>query len=95
MATADDVRALRTYWTWLVDAGGTQHAAGRPPMEAARRLVRDDGFAPFRAWQAPERLVLNLVSLFRDLDGLPPLETNAVNRLGLFRMVADLAADLH
>ena len=94
MATADDVRALRAYWTWLTEAGGAQHAAGRPPAEAARRLIRDDGFAPFRNWLAPERLVLNLVCLFRDLDGLPPLETTAVNRLRLFRMVADLAADL-
>lgn len=94
MADADDVRALRSYWSWLTEAGGEQHEAGRPPLEAARRLVRTDGFAPFRDWQAPERLVLNLVCLFRDLDGQPPLETNAVNRLKLFRMVADLAAEL-
>jgi hypothetical protein len=79
----------------LSEAGGAQHAGGRPPLEAARRLVREEGFGPFRAWLAPERVVLNLVCLFRELDGLPPLETNAVNRLKLFRMVADLAADLH
>ena len=58
-------------------------------------VIFGTGFAPFRDWQAPERLVLNLVCLFRELDGLPPLGATAVNRLKLFRMVADLAADLH
>jgi hypothetical protein len=57
-------------------------------------LAGSDGFGPYRHWQAPERLVLNLVCLFRELDGLPPLESTAVNRLRLFRMVAELAADL-
>lgn len=94
MADVDDVRALRGYWSWLVEAGTAEHAAGREPLPAARRLVRTDGFAPYRAWHVPERLVLNLVCLFRERDGLPPLEATAANRLKLFRMVADLAADL-
>lgn len=94
IAGIDDVTALRDYWTWLVEAGGAEHAAGRAPLVAARRLAHDPGFAPFRGWHAPERLALNLVCLFRDLDGLPPLGTTAANRLRLFRMVADLAADL-
>jgi cyclase len=94
MADTDDVRALRSYWSWLLEAGSAEHAAGRAPLPAARRLIRTDGYVPFRRWQAPERLVLNLVCLFRDLDGLPPLEATAANRFALFRMVADLAADL-
>ena len=93
MAGPDDVRTLRGYWTWLQEAGAAEHAAGREPLAAARRLVRTDGFRPYRGWLAPERLVLNLVCLFRELDGEPPLETTAANRLRLFRMVADLAAD--
>jgi glyoxylase-like metal-dependent hydrolase (beta-lactamase superfamily II) len=93
MAGPDDVRALRGYFTWLIEAGTAEHRAGREPLTAARRLVRTDGFRPYRRWLAPERLVLNLVCLFRELDGLRPLETTAANRLRLFRMVADLAAD--
>ena len=94
MAGPDDLRALRDYWSWLTAAGTAEHAAGREPLAAARRLVRTDEFARFRGWQAPERLVLNLVCLFRDLEGEPPLPTTAANRLRLFRMVADLAAEL-
>jgi glyoxylase-like metal-dependent hydrolase (beta-lactamase superfamily II) len=94
MAGTAEVVALRSYWSWLLEAGAAEHATGRDPLAAARRLVRTDGFGPYRHWQAPERLVLNLACLFRDLDGLPPLKTTAANRLRLFRMVAELAADL-
>jgi glyoxylase-like metal-dependent hydrolase (beta-lactamase superfamily II) len=93
MAGSTDLSALRAYWTWLITAGTAEHAAGRAPLPAARRLVRSPDFSPFRAWHLPERLVLNLVCLFRELDGKPALETTAVNRLKLFRMVADLAAE--
>lgn len=93
MTGPDDVRALRGYWTWLLDAGAAEHATGRDAPTAAHRLVRTDGFGPYRDWLLPERLVLNLVCLFRELDGQPPLGTTAANRLRMFRMVADLAAD--
>ena len=94
IATRADVTALRDYWTWIRDAGGAEHQAGRAPLAAARRLVRTDGFGRWRSWLVPERLVLNLVTYFRELDGQPPLPPTAGNRLRLFRMVADLAADL-
>jgi glyoxylase-like metal-dependent hydrolase (beta-lactamase superfamily II) len=94
LAGPADVRALRDYWTWLIDAGGAEYAAGRSPRVAARRLVATGEFGAFRTWQAPERLAINLVALFRERDGLPPLQTTAANRLRLFRDVADLAAFL-
>jgi glyoxylase-like metal-dependent hydrolase (beta-lactamase superfamily II) len=94
LAGRADVLALRDYWTWLVEAGGAEHEAGRSTREAARRLVASDGFGPFRHWLAPERLAINLVALFRERNGLPPLATTAANRLRLFRDVADLAAVL-
>jgi cyclase len=94
MAGSAEVRALRDYWVWVSTAGTDEHAAGRTPLQAARRLIRTGEFARFRSWQAAERLAPNLVCLFRDLEGRPPLTTSAANRLRLFRMVADLAADL-
>jgi cyclase len=94
LAGAGDVQALRDYWTWVIEAGTGEHEAGRAPLPAARRLIRTADFGRFRHWQAPERLVLNLICLFRDLEGKPPLETTAANRLRLFRLVADLAAEL-
>jgi glyoxylase-like metal-dependent hydrolase (beta-lactamase superfamily II) len=95
MADRDDLTALREYWTWLLSVGREEHAAGREPLAAARRIIRTEGFGRWRSWLVPERLVLNVVAYFRELDGQPPLETNAVNRLRLFRLVADLAAGLH
>jgi glyoxylase-like metal-dependent hydrolase (beta-lactamase superfamily II) len=94
LAGRTEVGALRDYWIWLLEAGGAEHEAGRSPRQAARRLVATDGFGAFRHWQAPERLAINLVQLFRERDGLPPLPTTAANRLRLFRDVADLAAVL-
>lgn len=44
------------------------HAAGNPPLEAARAVADD----PYRDWQEAERLVGNLYRAYSELDGDPP-----------------------
>lgn len=94
LGTREDVWALRAYFAWLVESGREQYDAGRGPAPAASHMIRLPEFARWRDWRCPERLALNLVAYFRELDGLPPLETTARNRMNVFHRVANLHHEL-
>lgn len=89
-----DLLALRDYFTWLMEAGREQHEAGRGIRQAGRAMIGQPEFRRWRDWQCPERLALNLIAYFRELDGRPPLATSSRNRALVFRQIADLHADL-
>jgi glyoxylase-like metal-dependent hydrolase (beta-lactamase superfamily II) len=87
----EGVRILRGYFSWVAEAGGKQLAHGASPLTAARRMFADRGFAPFRRWLCPERLVITLEMMRRDRLGLPPAPRTPAARVKLFTQCAALA----
>jgi cyclase len=90
VGTREDLAELQAYLGWLTDAGTACHARGDTPREAMRALARDPELDRWRGWHRPERLALNVVALFRELAGRPPLEPTGMNRVSMFYEVADL-----
>jgi glyoxylase-like metal-dependent hydrolase (beta-lactamase superfamily II) len=90
-----EIERLRDYWLWLEPAVRERHAAGMSPWAAAQDLARTEEFvrAPFRAWLNPERLVINVATIMRNLEGAPP-ETSPLATIRLFSRVAALARSL-
>lgn len=66
-----EVEELAAYWRWLRDGVAEQRAAGRPAGEAAKRLVRSPEHARFASWEGAERIVVNVATMYRNLDGGP------------------------
>lgn len=88
------VQALRDYWTWLHDIVAREHAVGRSPMDAARIATRDTGFAPYRDWVRPERMLISITTIHRALSGKGPVGHSPVVRGRLFADVAQLGREL-
>src|SRR5207302_3338013 len=59
------VRALRRYWERLRGHARERYEAGMEPIEAARDIPLSD----FASWRDPERLVVNVMSLYREFAG--------------------------
>lgn len=66
-----EIEELAAYWRWLADGVRAQRAAGRSGIEAARALVRSAEHARWAAWEAPERIAINVATIERNLDGGP------------------------
>ena len=66
-----EIEELAAYWRWLREAVGEQRTAGRSAGEAARLLVRSPEHARFAAWEGAERIVVNVATMYRNLDGGP------------------------
>jgi glyoxylase-like metal-dependent hydrolase (beta-lactamase superfamily II) len=66
-----EIEELAAYWRWLREAVAEQRAAGRPASEAAKLLVRSPEHARFAAWEGAERIVVNVATMYRNLDGGP------------------------
>ncbi len=66
-----EIERLAAYWSWLRDAVREQRAAGRPAAEAARQLVRSPEHAQWADWEGTERIVVNVATMYRNLDGGP------------------------
>jgi glyoxylase-like metal-dependent hydrolase (beta-lactamase superfamily II) len=90
---AAEIAELRRYWNWLGPAAEGMHATGRSPAEAIEELVRTPDFASFRAWDAPERIVVNVATIYRNLDNQPPSQS-PVATIKLFSQVAALGRRL-
>jgi glyoxylase-like metal-dependent hydrolase (beta-lactamase superfamily II) len=67
----EEIERLAGYWRWLRDGVREQRAAGRPAGEAARTLVRSPEHAQWSDWIGPERIVVNVATMYRNLDGGP------------------------
>ncbi len=83
LADAGAVRDQRGYFEWLVAEGTPRFEAGMTPLDAAFELA--DG--PYAGWGEGERLVANLVALWRDLGGAP-----ADDVVSVFEAMATLAS---
>lgn len=67
-----EIELLRTYWEWLDHTGRTHFDAGLSPLQAARTLIQTSEFQPFAAWGEPERIVINLSTMYRLWNGADP-----------------------
>jgi glyoxylase-like metal-dependent hydrolase (beta-lactamase superfamily II) len=73
LSAKEDVRELHRYWDHLRGAARERYQAGMEPLEAAR----DIPMADFSGWREPERLVVNVMTLYRGFAGVserPPTE---------------------
>ncbi|MFL5816492.1 MAG: MBL fold metallo-hydrolase [Conexibacter sp.] len=66
-----EVEEVVAYWRWLRDAVREQRTAGRSASEAAQLLVRSDEHRRWAAWEGPERIVVSVATMYRNLDGGP------------------------
>ncbi len=80
------------FWAWLRSAAGAKLALGEPPLAITEALIRSAEFDPFRDWECPERLLISVAALQRELAGRPPMNVSPVVRARLFRQVAILKA---
>lgn len=64
-----EVEEVAAYWQWLGDGVRGHRAAGRSVGEAARALVRSPEHARFGDWLNPERILVNVATAYRNLDG--------------------------
>jgi glyoxylase-like metal-dependent hydrolase (beta-lactamase superfamily II) len=88
------VLEMRDYLSWL-DAGVREHhAAGRPPLEAARVMTRANEFARWRDWECPERVLITITTIHRSLDGRGPIGVSPLARARLFAEIAALKQQL-
>lgn len=91
-----EVEELAAYWRWLRDGVRGQRAAGRDAGEAAELLVRSPDHGRWDSWQQPERIAINVATMYRNLDGGPPEVAPPVRAKLLLRTLAlghELAAD--
>ncbi|MGO9902466.1 MAG: MBL fold metallo-hydrolase [Solirubrobacteraceae bacterium] len=94
ISTRKQLQALHDYWTWLTAAVAMHQSAGRSPLAIAKRLARAPEFAPFRAWESPERLYINVAAIARQLHGEGPIPTDPITRVKAFDGVACLCRHL-
>src|SRR3954469_1474276 len=90
-----EIEALGAYWAWLQPAVEERQRRGTSPWEIARELVKTDEFAaaPWRSWLNPERIVINVATIVRHLEGAPP-SASPVDTVRLFSRVAALSREL-
>jgi cyclase len=76
------VRELRDYFAYVEAEARERHARGMTPLEAARDIALDR----WAAWGEAERLVVNVATVYRELDG------GEANTLELMTQMAELDA---
>jgi glyoxylase-like metal-dependent hydrolase (beta-lactamase superfamily II) len=89
-----EVEELAAYWRWLRDGVPEQRAAGRSDGEAARTLLAARDHARFAGWLNPERILVNVATIYRNLDAGPG-ELNPPARARLLLRMNALGAELH
>ncbi|MFC1896437.1 MBL fold metallo-hydrolase [Thermodesulfobacteriota bacterium] len=79
------VRQARDYWIFLEEQARKRFDEGVPSDEAARQLLH----SPYSSWGDPERVVINVHTLYREFEGdeTPP------NRVQLFNIMAGMWED--
>jgi len=80
------VRAVRDYLQYVTTQARRRFDAGMPPLEAARDIALGD----FDSWGDAERIVVNVVTLYREFAGA---EGVAPSTIELFNTMAEVARD--
>jgi cyclase len=67
----DGVRQVKAYWEFTDTETRRRYDAGLPAAEAAKDIVLGQAFAggPFATWNSPERMMTNVHTLYRHLQG--------------------------
>lgn len=91
----DGVRAVREYWTYVDGEARRRFEREMPAFDAARDILMSADFAArsFAAWDNPERIAINVNTIYRGLRGEPP-GTGTLERIRVFSGVAQLAREL-
>ena len=84
LAGLDAVRELKAYFEYLYDEAAARHAEGMSALEAARSMSLDR----WADWGEPERLVVNIANIYRELAG----DAEPASPLVAFEQMAELAA---
>jgi cyclase len=82
-ASPDAVRELKAYFEYLYEQARERHAAGMSALAAARSI----GVDRWAQWGNPERLVVNIASIYAELEG----DAEGPNPLTAFEQMAQLA----
>ncbi|MHB8532965.1 MAG: MBL fold metallo-hydrolase [Solirubrobacteraceae bacterium] len=82
LAGPDQVRELRAYFEYLYEYSRGGHGEGKTPLQVARELLQER----YADWGEPERLVVNIATIYAELDGTEPLDP-----LAAFEQMAELA----
>ncbi len=77
------VAAVRRYLEYIRDQARSRYDAGMSAFDAAK----DIELAEYSAWSDPERIAVNVDSLYREFSG----ESQATDIMELFRQMAELA----
>jgi cyclase len=83
----DGLRAMEAYLGHVIAKGAELKEKGLTPFEAARDL----DIGAYAEWKDSERLVLNLMRLWLELDGKRPSER--IDAMSAFGAIADLATE--
>jgi len=83
LAGADAVRELKAYFEYLYEQARRCRAEGMTALEAARAIALDR----WADWGDPERLVVNVDNIYRELEG----DQQPTNPLVAFEQMAELA----
>ncbi|MHB8492439.1 MAG: MBL fold metallo-hydrolase [Solirubrobacteraceae bacterium] len=88
------VESMQRFWTWLRGAVSELRRRHRSPLGLSAALIESDGFEEWRDWECPERLLISVSAVLRELDGRPPMSVTPAVRARLFRQVAVLAREV-
>ncbi len=59
-------------------------------LSISQALIGGAGFDEWRDWECPERLLISVTAVMRELEGKPPMKVTPAVRARLFRQVAML-----
>lgn len=89
-----EVQTVKDFWSWLREAVQSRRDAGVKPYDAAYEIARSPDFDRWRDYECPERILIDVVTLYREFAGEPPLPVSSAVRARLFRQVAMLKRKL-
>jgi cyclase len=85
LADKSAISELRAFFEYLYDEARHCYEKDMTPLEAARAIAIDR----WSRWEDPERMVVNIMSIYRELSG----EEEPLNALAAFEQMSTLAAE--
>jgi cyclase len=82
------VESMQRFWNWLRAGVREIGEQGISASRISEALIRDAGFDEWRDWECPERLLISVTAVMRELAGRPPVKVTSAVRARLFRQVA-------
>ena len=91
----DGVRSVRGYWELVEPLIRRAHGRGLAVDRAAEEVLRDQGFrdSDYANWLHPERIVINVDTIYREIEGRLDQKRGPRDVVALFRQVAMLSRE--